>query len=75
MSDRELDPKLVPTIRAWPDEPSALQILEVLDPAIHGSLASGFVVGALQVMYDMALKAENTTHEEVIKGASWRDHQ
>jgi hypothetical protein len=72
MSDSQVDQLLRPHMQSWSDNPTALQLLKVLDMAIHGSLASGFVIGALQVMYDMACKAENLTHEEIAKSAHWR---
>jgi hypothetical protein len=56
----------------WPDSPSSLQILEVLDKSIYGSLASGFVVSLLQWMYDSTLKHENKTHEDNVPLATWR---
>jgi hypothetical protein len=73
-SERQIDRCMHPLIRKWDEpEPSARQILEVLDHCIHGSLASGFVVAALQALYDVACKREGTTHEEVVKDAPWRD--
>jgi hypothetical protein len=73
MSDGQIDAHMHPLIRAWSEPPTAIQVLEVLDACIHGALASGFVVAALQALYDIACKREGTTHEEVVKGASWRD--
>ena len=49
-----------------------LEILEVLDYVIHGSLASGFVVTLLQVLLDQAIEREGTTYEAVVALASWR---
>jgi hypothetical protein len=71
--DSQLDAQMKPLIQKWNDPPTALQILEVLDYCIHGSLASGFVVALLQTIYDMACKVEGATHEEVAKLAIWRD--
>jgi hypothetical protein len=70
--DTQLDAAMKPLIEKWADPATPLQILEVLDHCIHGSLASGFVVTLLQIMYDTACKREGTTHEEVLKGAAWR---
>lgn len=70
--DSQLDAAMKPKIAAWSDPPTALQILEVLDACIHGSLASGFVVRLLQMMYDDARKTEGKTHEEIAKDATWR---
>lgn len=72
-SDSMLDASMHPLIRKWDEEPTAIQILEVLDHCIHGALASGFVVKALQVAYDLACIRESTTHEEVVKLATWRE--
>lgn len=71
-SDGQLDAAMKPLIEKWSDPPTPAQILEVLDHCIHGSLASGFVVHALQIVYDARRKEENTTHEEVVKLAIWR---
>lgn len=71
-SDGQLDATMKPLVSAWADPPTALQILEVLDACIHGAMASGFVVSALQVTYDAACRQEGTTHDEVVKRASWR---
>lgn len=71
-SDRELDARMFPLIRKWDEEPTALQILEVLDACIYGALASGFVVASLQLLYDAACKREGRTHEQVIADATWR---
>lgn len=72
-SDYQLDACMHPLIRQWDEEPTALQILEVLDKCIYSSLASSFVVKALQVSYDLACIRESTTHEEVAKLATWRE--
>lgn len=70
--DTQLDASLKPLIEKWSDPPSALQLLEVLDKCIRYALASGFVVSALQVMYDAQMKREGITHEEAIRSATWR---
>lgn len=72
LSDRELDARVRPLIERWDEPPTALQILEPLDLCINGALASGFVVAALQALYDVACKREGTTHENVVKDATWR---
>lgn len=72
MSDSSIDARMKPLIEKWDEEPTAKQILEVLDWCIHGSLASGFIVATLQAFYEQACKKEGTTHEEVIKDAPWR---
>jgi hypothetical protein len=70
--DSQLDASMRAKVDGWSDPPKAIEVLEVLDLCISASLASGFVVAALQAFYDIACKAEGTTHEEVIKGATWR---
>lgn len=70
--DSQLDAAMKPLIEKWSDPPTPIQILEVLDHCINGSLASGFVVHTLQIVYDMSCKEANTTHEEVVKQATWR---
>lgn len=70
--DSQLDAAMKPFISKWQNPPKAIEILEVLDYCIHDALASGIVVIVLQTMYNAAIKIENTTHEEVIKYATWR---
>lgn len=70
--DGQLDASLRPLIERWDSPPKAIQVLEVVDQCIHGSLASGFTVRLLQMLYDAALVNERTTHEEVEKLAVWR---
>jgi hypothetical protein len=72
MSDAALDAKAKLLIEKWDDEPTAKQILEVLDWCIHCALANGFVISSLQAFYDIACRREEKTHEELVKNASWR---
>lgn len=71
--DTQLDAQMFPLIEKWSDPATALQILEVLDQCIFASLASGFTVRLLQMLYDAACANEKTTHEEVVKLATWRN--
>jgi hypothetical protein len=71
-SNTQLDALMKPLVRKWSDPPKAIEILEVLDYCIRGSLASGFIVATLQVVYDSALKTEGTTHEALLPLATWR---
>lgn len=71
-SDRQLDERMKPLIRAWDDPPKAAQVLQVLDLCIHGALASGFVVKVLEILYDEARRRESATHGDVAAHASWR---
>lgn len=70
--DGQLDEQMKPLIKKWDTPAKAIQILEVLDHCVHASLASGFTVRLLQMLYDAALTNEKTTHEEVVKLATWR---
>lgn len=54
------------------DPPKALEILKVLDYCAAGALASGFTMTALDILYKSTMEQEGTTHEEVVKSASWR---
>lgn len=71
--ESQLDPEMKPLIEKWNSpSPTALQVLEVLDKCIFCSLASGFVVSALQALYEGCLKKDGMTHEEAEKLATWR---
>lgn len=71
--DSELDKSMSPLIQKWDDEPTAIQILEVLDQVIYASLGSGFVVMLLQDLYKNALTREGKTHKEMEALATWRN--
>jgi hypothetical protein len=70
--DTQLDGSMKPLIEKWSNPPTSLQVLEVLDKCIHGSLGSGFVVQVLQMAYDHCLKTEGKTHEQNVPLATWR---
>lgn len=57
----------------WHQEPTALELLEVLDKCIHFALASGLVIMVLETMLVSAMKAENTNMVELEKLATWRN--
>lgn len=71
--DTQLDANMKPLIEKWSEPPTPIQILEVLDHCIHGALASGIVITVLQLMYKDACDQANTTHEEIVKNATWRN--
>ena len=71
--DSQIDSTIKPLIEKWDEQPTPIQILEVLDHCIHASLASGMVVQVLQIIYADACKKNNTSHEEVVKFATWRN--
>lgn len=68
-----MDAQLRPLIEKWDDQPSSIQILEVLDLSIYGALADDFVVSTLQTMYNRALDSEGITHEANLSKANWRN--
>lgn len=71
--DSQLDASMFPLISKWDEpEPTSIQVLEVLDHCINGSLASGFIVTFLQTLYDIALKREGKTHQDNVPLAKWR---
>ena len=71
--DSQLDACMFPLIEKWDDNPTALQILEVLDECIYSALASGFVIVLLETMLDVAIKEENTILDDIVLNAVWRD--
>lgn len=68
-----IDPSAMDTIEVWDDEPLAIQILKTLDMCVHSGLSSGFVIGVLETLLDVAMKNEQITYEELTKQAIWRD--
>lgn len=71
--ESQLDASMLPLIKKWDSPPTSLQLLEVLDHCIHGSLASGSVVAFLQSLYAAALKREHKEHSENVPKATWRN--
>ncbi|MCK9529482.1 MAG: hypothetical protein M0R77_02800 [Gammaproteobacteria bacterium] len=70
--DSQLDQSMRELIMVWDDEPTSLQILEVLDKVIYSSLGSDFVVTMLQIFLETTMAKENTTLEKIVPGAHWR---
>lgn len=70
--DSQLDAKMKPYIEKWDKPPTAIQVLEVLDYCVNGSLASGMVVRLLEMILGDAIKREGTTYEAVTAKATWR---
>jgi hypothetical protein len=56
LSDDALDKKAKIMMRKWGENPTPLQVLEVLDACAQGSLTSDLGMRVFQVLYDMALK-------------------
>ena len=73
--DTQLDRSMLPLIEKWDDQPKAIQILEVLDHCVHGSLASNFVIFTLEILLDGALAAEGITRELLVSQAVWRNER
>jgi len=70
--DIQLDASMKPLVEKWSTPPKAIEILEVLDWCIFGSLASGLIVTLLQNMYAEAVIKEKVSHEELGRLAVWR---
>lgn len=71
--DTQLDHSMFPLIEQWSEpNPTALQVLEVLDKCVFSSLASRFTISLLQHLFDAALKTEGKTEAEVVQRATWR---
>ena len=72
LSDASLDAAMFPLIEKWGTPPRAIEILEVLDLCIYGSLSSDIVIVYLQYIYDVVLIRENLKHEDLVPLATWR---
>lgn len=71
--DTQLDQAMREYIKEhWKNEPTALEILEVLDKCVHFALASGLVVMILETMLQTAMKNEHTSMPELEARATWR---
>lgn len=70
--DSSLSNELQSIIDRWNDDPSAIQVLELLDWAIHSGGANQFTVRVLETMLYARIKEEHTTYADVIARATWR---
>lgn len=70
--ENELDKAARDMITKWSLEPTPLEVLETLDACIYRALASDFVVSVLQIYYTLVCDKHKTTHDEVVKNATWR---
>lgn len=70
--DSQLDESAKKIIRKWPYQPTALNVLEVLDHCVYGGSASDFTMSVLHILLDTRIEEEQTTLEEVVKHATWR---
>lgn len=73
-SDQTCDPIMKDKVRTW-SSPNAtpLEILEVLDAVVNGSLAPDIVVTCLDLCFKEACLRENISIEEVTAQAHWRN--
>lgn len=71
----QLDDVAREMIKKWSEPPKAIEVLEVLDKCIFTSLASDFVVTLLQIVYELACKNENTSHDILVQSAVWRNEK
>ena len=71
--EEELDPSIFPLIETWEEPPTTLQVLEVLDHCVYFALAGDFVMNVLNTLLAAGIKGENTTYEEVVMKATWRN--
>lgn len=68
----QLDPAAQEIIQKWDDEPTAIQIFEVLDKAVRYAWASGFALTVLGTFLDLRMKLEGLSQEELEALATWR---
>ena len=61
------------TVEEWSDPPTAIEILKSIDAGVHGGGVSQFTLGALDMLLVAAIRRENTTYDELIKHAAWRN--
>ena len=74
--DGQLADSIKPMIQKWDEpEPTALQVLEVLDHCVFSALASEFGMKVLNILYEQAIERENTTKAGVAERAVWRNSE
>ena len=69
--DGHIATSLNPKLQALSDVPTAHELLEILDLAAFGGLASEFGMVLLRQIFEIALIVENTTPEQVAASATW----
>lgn len=57
----------------WDDEPTAIQLLEIVDHAVHWGAASDIAVKILDLYLRSALMREGKELEDILPLAVWRD--
>lgn len=70
--DGHLDESVKPLIENWDEEPTSLQVLEVLDKCVHGGLASDMLMLLFNNVYVQALEKEGKLHNDNVQLATWR---
>ena len=70
--DGHMDASLKELIGKWGEEPTALELLHVIDLAIYSSLMSGFLLTVIQSLYATQCSREKVTHDELVPLAVWR---
>lgn len=70
--ESHLDSSVKPLIENWDEEPTSLQVLEVLDKCVYGGLASGMMIQLFNSIYDSALVKEGKVHNDNVPIAAWR---
>ena len=71
--NNELDSVAKVWISKWGDKPDPASILYVLDMCVNGSLCTDFCITVMDAMLKEVIREENTTMEEVVKNAHWRN--
>lgn len=75
-SDGHVATELRPIIEGFgdTDEPvKALDMLHLLDEAVWGGGMSNIFMTFSNIVLESAMEHEGTTHEELVKLATWRD--
>lgn len=72
VSDRMVDPVMKQEVAALSDPPKAVDVLDILDKAVHGSLCSDFEIRLLDGLLNSLIELEGTTFEAVASQAPFR---
>lgn len=71
--DTHIDAGTKESIRKWDSPASATNILQTLDCATFSGGASSIVLYVLDELLRRAIANENTTYDDVVKSATWRE--
>lgn len=73
--DNVIDQSIREMIRdKWDDEPTSIQILEVVDHVVHWGAGSDLAVHLLDLRLRAALASENKILDDILPDAVWRLH-